>query len=89
MATIESGGTVSHQVFKSQIAAMDDSALVAQDLVQQGAIHAASYILKAGCTEAEIADMIASLRVNSSLIREEVARRGKPSLFPQDQTGFN
>lgn len=75
--------------FSAEISAMDDGALVAQDLTQQGAIHAIAFLLKEGCTESNAANMLASLRANASLIRDEAHRRGRPSLFINDQTGFN
>lgn len=86
---IDNEGAVSPAAFKAQIASMPDSQLLAQDLVQQGAIHAVSFLLKHGCTEATAADMLASLRENARLIREEATRRGRPQLFEQDQTVFS
>lgn len=68
---------------------MPDEVLVAQDLVQQGAVHAVSYLLQQGCSEAVAVEMLASLRENARLIREEAQRRGKPSLFSQDQMVFS
>ncbi|GAP39031.1 hypothetical protein ABXN37_28715 [Piscinibacter sakaiensis] len=75
--------------FKSQIAEMDEAQLVAQSLVQQGAVHAVGFLLKYGCTEQLATDMLASLRENARLLRAEAVRRGKPDLFDSDQTGFN
>nr|MBL8454894.1 hypothetical protein [Zoogloeaceae bacterium] len=65
---------------------LPDEMLLAQDLVQQGAIHAVSYLLANGCAEQTAADMLASLRANARLICEEAIRRGKPALFDIDQT---
>lgn len=86
---IDNEGTVSPAAFKAEISKMPDSQLIGQDLVQQGAIHAVSFLLRHGCTESHAADMLASLRENAKLIREEAARRGRPQLFDRDQTVFS
>lgn len=86
MATIELAD--SHRDFVGQIREEDDNRLVAQDLVQQGAIHAISFLLQHGCTEETATSMLASLRDNARLIRKEAERRGKSSLFATDQTRF-
>lgn len=85
MATIDNGGDVSPAAFKAEIRSMSDQHLIAQDLVQQGAVHACSFLLTHGCTEHAARAMLESLRENARLIREEAARRGRPSLFPVDQ----
>jgi hypothetical protein len=69
--------------------AMEDSHLLAQNLVQQGAIHAVSFLLANGCSEEMATDMLASLRSNATAIRAEAKRRGKLELFPEDQTVSN
>lgn len=89
MATIENEGRVSPAAFRAQIGDMPDEVLLAQNLVQQGAVHAVSWLLANGCTEDTAADMLASLRENARLIREEARRRGKPELFDRDQTTFS
>lgn len=58
--------------------------LVAQELVQQGAVHAVSFLLQHGCNRETATQMLASLRVNARHIRAEATRRGK-NLFEQDQ----
>lgn len=85
MAAIEMEGVVSPAQFRAQIASMADEQLLAQDLVQQGAVHAVSWLLNNGCTEATAVAMLGSLRENARLIRQEATRRGKPSLFDRDQ----
>ena len=89
MATIENEGRVSPDAFRARIADMPDEVLLAQTLVQQGAVHAVSWLLANGCTEDTAADILASLRENARLIREEARRRGKPELFDRDQTAFS
>lgn len=68
---------------------MPNEVLVAQELTQQGAVHALSYLLKSGCSEAVAAEMLAQLRNQSLLLQAEVKRRGRLPLFAQDQTKFN
>lgn len=90
MASIENLGETTHANFREQIRRMEDVQLVAQDLVQQGAIHAMSFLLKRGATEETAGNILASLRENARLVREEAERRGKLKLlFTMDQTGFS
>ena len=84
MASIENTGVIDAKAFRN----MPDEMLIAQDLVQQGAVHAISYLLQNGCSEETAAQMLASLRQNAKHIRDEATRRGKP-LFEQDQMTFN
>lgn len=86
---IDNEGVVSPEAFRAEIRAMPDAQLMAQDLVQQGAVHAVSFLLNHGCSEQAAIDMLASLRENARLIREEAARRGRPRLFERDQTAFS
>lgn len=89
MATIHNEDGPSPANFMTLIRQLSDSQLLAQDFVQQGAVHAISFLLRHGCNEATAGDMLASLRENARLIREEAARRGKPQLFERDQTVFS
>lgn len=75
--------------FSGQLRAMDDSQLLAQQLVQQGAIHAVGFLLTNGCNEDAATQMLGSLRESASAIRAEAMRRGKPELFSEDQTDFH
>ncbi|MBX3605326.1 MAG: hypothetical protein KF788_08645 [Piscinibacter sp.] len=68
---------------------MSDGQLVGQELAQQGAINVIAWLLKQGCTEANAAAALDSLRVNAQLLREEKRRRGGAPLFTDDQTEFN
>lgn len=85
MATIENHGALDATLFTD----MTEEQLLAQDLVQQGAIHAVSFLLKRGCNKKTATDMLVSMRENARLIRAEADRRGKPSMFAQDQTATN
>lgn len=87
MATIEQLSDPSR--LAAHLKAMDDSQLLAQDFVQQGAIHAVGHLLTIGVTEANATEMLRSLRYNAQAVRDEAARRGKPELFSEDQTAFN
>lgn len=89
MAEIQEVGLPGHKDFKAGMSELADEQLLAQDLVQQGAIHAVSYLLANGCNEETATMMLKSLRDNSELLRVEADRRGKPSLFERDQTVFN
>ncbi|WP_245785346.1 hypothetical protein [Paracidovorax wautersii] len=89
MASIEEISSQGPSAFVNQLREMEDEQLLAQQFVQQGAVHALSTLLKVGCTESNVAEMLASLRQNAQRIREEVERRGNPNLFEHDQTGFN
>lgn len=73
--------------FREQIGAVPDEQLIAQNLVQQGAVHAVSFLIREGCTEATATAMLASLRETAELLRQEAVRRGIPQLFECDQTG--
>lgn len=62
---------------------MDESELMAQQIVQQGAMHALETLLTHGCTEQTVQDMLASLRSNM-LVIETVARdKGFTRLFAE------
>lgn len=78
-----------HEDVPTMLREMDDDHLVAQNLVQQGAIHAVSFLLAHGCTEAAAAQMLDSLRKSAASVRAESLRRGKPELFSDDQTAFH
>jgi hypothetical protein len=62
---------------------MDESELMAQQIVQQGATHALETLVAHGCTEQTAQDMLASLRSNM-LVIEAVARdKGFTRLFAE------
>ena len=86
MATIEQMTSMSGSAYADLLRSMSDEHLVAQSLVQQGAIHAVSFLLQSGCSEEVAQDMLCSLREQAQGIRDETARRKKPELFPDDQT---
>lgn len=88
MAEIQEMGRSEQQKFNDGILVMADEELLAQDLVQQGAIHAVSFLLANGCDEETAGLMLKSLRENAAMLRSEAERRGKPSLFAKDQTVF-
>lgn len=80
MAEIGNAGALDPDMFRE----MPDEELIAQDLVQQGAIHAISFLMQQGCTVDAASQMLESLRKNAQYIRDEATRRGKP-LFEADQ----
>lgn len=63
---------------------MDDQTLVAQGLVQQGAINALSYLLANGCDETTAQRMLQSLRASADLVRQESVRRGKVGVISME-----
>lgn len=71
------------------ISSMGEPELMAQELVQQGAVHAISTLLRQGCQEQTALQMLEDLRMNCQLIREEFVRRGMTPNFEQDQLNFN
>jgi hypothetical protein len=81
MATIENLDDLA----EFDVTQLADEMLIAQDLVQQGAVNAISFLLHHGCTEETAAAMLYSLRANAQLLRNEASRRGKPGLFESDQ----
>lgn len=85
MATIENEGVGGPAKFRAEIQSMSDQQLIAQDLVQQGAVHAVSFLLKHGCTKHTARAMLESLQENARLVRDEAARRGRSALFASDQ----
>ena len=89
MLKIENIGPASCPDIRRRLRELDDVGLGASQLVQQSAIHALSTLLKMGCNEQSAVNMLTSLRENMKLFRQEAARRGKPDLFPVDQTGFD
>jgi hypothetical protein len=87
MATIENLDGPAQ--LENELRKMPDEGLIAQCFVQQGAVHAVSWLMANGCNEETAVEMLASLRNNSELIRREAKRRGKPELFREDQTAFH
>lgn len=76
MASIEEVSAKGASSFVKEIRAMQDGQLLAQQFVQQGAVHALSTLLKIGCTESNVVDMLDSLRQNAQHIRN-VAYKGR------------
>jgi hypothetical protein len=87
MADIEN--LANPQAVQAALSEMDDGHLTAQSLVQQGAIHAVSFLLANGCNEESATQMLHSLRDSAAAVRKEVARRGMHEPFPADQTAFH
>jgi len=83
MATIENDTRPAD--FGAMLRDTTDEQLTGQDLVQQGAVHAVSFLLAHGCTKDVATDMLESLRGNAAAIRAEFERRGQSPLFKADQ----
>lgn len=58
MATIEEISGQGTPAFVKELRAMADEQLLAQQFVQQGAVHALSMLLKIGCTESNVVEML-------------------------------
>lgn len=71
--------------FTRAVRDMPAEQLIAQSLVQQGAVHAVSFLAARGGGLMEARDMLASLRQSADIIRAEAARRGTHEPFPVDQ----
>lgn len=84
MATIENKASMDPAEYRE----MPDQVFMAQNLVQQGAIHAISFLLQSGCNEETATQMLVSLRESARHIGEEASRRGM-NLFDRDQVAFN
>jgi len=84
MANIENSGVLDAAQYRD----MPEEVLIAQNLVQQGAIHAISSLLQYGCTEETALKMLESLKTNAQDIRAEAKRRGS-NIFERDQVAFN
>src|SRR5690606_20318286 len=76
MATLENLPT--HEAFREELANLSDYELMAQEIVQKGAIHALDYLLREGCTEKNCRDMLRSARSNAETISELVRLRNLP-----------
>lgn len=83
MATIEND--MRPNDFAVMLRGLDDGQLIGQELVQQGAVHAVSFLLAHGCTKDVANDMLESLRGNAAAIRAEIDLRGASPLFKADQ----
>lgn len=85
MAHIEDiAGTGEDQ--RTTLMAMNQPELMAQQITQQGAMHALTTLLENGCSEQLAQDMLASLRSNM-LVIEAVARdKGFTPLFANDDS---
>ena len=63
---------------------MGEAELAAQQITQQGAIHALETLLAHGCTVQTANDMLASLRSNMLVIEAVAREKGFAALFADD-----
>lgn len=89
MSEIQNQSNITPEQKRQQLASLEYHDLLAQDLVQQGAVHALSTLLTIGCDEQNAIEMMASLRFSAQLIRDEFNKRGLKPAFTNDQTNFN
>jgi hypothetical protein len=62
---------------------MDEPELMAQQIVQQGAVHALETLLTHGCAVQTVHDMLASLRSNMLVIEAVARAKGFARLFAE------
>jgi hypothetical protein len=84
MAHIENA-KMSITEFRTQLANMPKSEILAQQLVQKGAIHALEHLLREGCTEALCRKMLASAKQLGACIDDENRKRGLPLVQTETQ----
>jgi hypothetical protein len=75
MTALNIAGKTDAQI-REMLKALDDSELMAQDLVQQGAVNAISTLLELGCNTRKAMQMVDNLRCLAQFIREEAKSRG-------------
>lgn len=85
MAHLDCEGITTPERFNAELRKMDKGTLYGQQLVQQGAVHAVTWLLENGCNAVTAKQMLESLRVNERLLRAEALRRGYHDLFPPEE----
>lgn len=78
MASIENIDSI--ESFQDELTKLDDSGLLAQELVQKGAIHALQHLMLRGCTAEACAHMLQSALYLSEFVTEELNRRQLPTV---------
>lgn len=78
MAIIENAESL--EGFKAALKQMNEGELLAQELVQQGAIHALQQLLLNGCTAELCAEMISSAMQLGEHVKEECRARNMPTV---------
>lgn len=73
MASIENLESV--EQFKQQLAQMDDATLLAQELVQKGALHALEHIIEIGAREESVQEMHENVIEISHFVSDELQKR--------------
>ncbi len=86
MASLENMDPAAHL---ANLQGMDEAGLLGQQLVQQGAIHAVTFLLANGCSEALAIEMLASLRKNMETVCQIAAAKGYTRLFSDVAPNFN
>jgi hypothetical protein len=72
---------------RTNLMAMEEPELLAQQIVQKGAEHALTTLLGHGCTEQAVQDMLAGLRSNMLVIEAVAREKGYARLFADDAEG--
>lgn len=87
MATIEN--LTGHEQLLERLRAMNEGELAGQQISQQGAIHAVTFLLANGCTEALAIEMPASLRKCMETVAAVAEEKGYQRLFDDSVPNFN
>jgi Holliday junction resolvasome RuvABC DNA-binding subunit len=77
------------KLFEQHLNGMENSALAAQEISQNSAIHTIEALLKLGCNEETALKMLSGLRCQAKIVSEKIIERGFRPAFETDQTSFN
>lgn len=87
MATIENEGSPARML--EQLRAMNEGELVAQQIAQNAAIHAVTFLLAKGCTESLAIEMLSQLRLNEKVIAAIAEAKGFKRMFDITPPNFH
>lgn len=90
MASIENDPRLAEPgALLAHLCSLTEAELMAQQLTQQGAIHAITYLLTNGCTEDLAIRLVASLRENMETVAQVAVAKGFTRLFSGVPPNFN
>jgi hypothetical protein len=87
LASIENLADIT--ALQSHLENLDETELLAQQLTQQGAIHAITFLLANGCTESLAIEVLASLRQQMETVSKVAEAKGYTRLFSSVAPNFN
>lgn len=78
---IENVRNVSQSAYRRELASMPDGQLLAQEIVQKGAMHVLTFLLRTGpVSEERVREVLEGLACQAQWISAEVRRRGLPTV---------